>query len=67
MKDKIIDIIAESIGIDREDLDITADLDIEYDMDSTEKADLARILEKEFKIEIERSSKDTWNTASDII
>lgn len=67
MKEKIIEVIADCIGIEAESLDINADLDDEYNMDSTEKADLARILENEFNIKVEKSSKDTWNTAKDII
>lgn len=67
MKEKIIGIIADSIGIKNSELDMKADLEDIYDMDSTEKADLARILEGEFKIRIVKSSKESWNTAEDII
>lgn len=67
IENRIIEIIVEMIELKKEDLNINANLNDEYDMDSAEKAELARILEQEFKVEIERSTRNTWNTTKDIV
>jgi acyl carrier protein len=43
-----------------------ADLDIEYDMDSTEMTEFAKKIEQKYGISIQRSERQDWVSGSDI-
>lgn len=64
--DEIRDLIAEYIEIPKDELSMDADLDIEYDMDSTEMTELAKNIEQKYTISIAKSERQNWVSARSI-
>ncbi|WP_423391433.1 acyl carrier protein [Burkholderia sp. LMG 21824] len=62
----IQEMIAGYLGLQASDVDMSADLDLEYDMDSTELTDFAQLIEKRFSISIDKSHRRSWETGCDI-
>ena len=50
-----------------EAFDMSGDLDLTYDMDSTELTDLARRLSQQYNIVIGKSDRADWRTGNDIV
>lgn len=50
-----------------EEFDMSEDLDLTYDMDSTELTDLAKRLAQKYNIVIARSDRADWRTGNDIV
>ncbi|MGF0039277.1 phosphopantetheine-binding protein [Peptoniphilaceae bacterium SGI.131] len=65
IKEQVLDIIREELGVDEFDLD--ADLIKEYEVDSISLLDFIMTLEEEFNIEIEDEEINELKTANDII
>lgn len=62
----IQEMIAGYVGVPANDVDMSANLDLEYDMDSTELTDFAQLIEKRFSISIDKSHRQIWETGGDI-
>jgi acyl carrier protein len=60
-------LLADYIAIPVEEFDPSADLDLDYGIDSTEMIELAVVLKREFSIEITRSQRDDWKSGADIV
>jgi acyl carrier protein len=60
-------LLAGYVDIPVGDFDPTADLDLDYGIDSTEMIEMAVVLKREFLIEITRSQRDDWRTGADIV
>lgn len=65
IKEQVLDIIREELGVDEFDLD--ADLIKEYEVDSISLLDFIMTLEEEFNIEIEDEEINELKTANNII
>lgn len=63
---KIINQLANFVEVEFSKFDMTANLEEEYDIDSTELTDLAKILEKEFDVKINKSEIDNWESGNSI-
>lgn len=50
-----------------EEFDMSEDLDLTYDMDSTELTDFAKHLSQEYNIIIAKSDRADWRTGNDIV
>lgn len=58
--------LADYVGIPPEAFDMAASLDLEYDMDSTELTEVARTIEAEFGLGIDKSVRSSWERGADI-
>lgn len=59
-------LLAVYVSLPEDEISLSADLDLEYDMDSTELTEFAKILEKDFAISIAKSQRQCWVTGQDI-
>lgn len=50
-----------------EEFDMSEDLDLTYDMDSTELTDLAKRLAQQYNIVVAKSDRADWRTGNDIV
>lgn len=70
MQDNIFEeikaLIADYIEVPVEKLSMDADLDIEYDMDSTEMTEFAKTIEQKYGISITKSNRQDWVCGKDI-
>jgi|688.fasta_scaffold1054639_2 acyl carrier protein len=66
INEEIRAMIAGYIDVNASELSMDADLDIEYDMDSTEMTEFAKKIEQKYGISIQRSERQDWVSGSDI-
>lgn len=70
MKDQIAAqvkaLLANYIDVPVAELDMDADLDLAYDMDSTELTEFAKEIESAFGIAANRSDRQSWETGNAI-
>lgn len=59
-------ILADYVGIPAEGFDMETSLDLEYDMDSTELTEIAKKIEVEYALSIQKSTRSTWERGADI-
>ncbi|GLR08437.1 hypothetical protein COO59_14270 [Mixta theicola] len=59
-------LLANYIDIMEDELDMNADLDLVYDMDSTEMTEFAKEIEKEFGIPASKSERESWESGQTI-
>ncbi len=50
-----------------EEFDMSEDLDLTYDMDSTELTDFAKRLTQQYDVIISKSDRADWTTGNDIV
>lgn len=60
------ELISNYIDIQPMDLDMDADLDLVYDMDSTEMIEFAKKLNSCFGVNASQSDRASWSTANSI-
>lgn len=63
---RIQTLIAGYLGLAVDKVDMSADLDTAYEMDSTELTDFAKAVEKEFGISISKTDRKDWDSGKDI-
>jgi len=61
------EVIAETLSMKPEEIDVNAKLSEAYDLDSTEAVDLRVALEKKFGIKLENAEVAKQSTTQDII
>ncbi len=66
INEEIREMIAGYIDVNASELSMDADLDIEYDMDSTEMTEFAKKVEQKYGISIQRSERQDWVSGRDI-
>lgn len=59
-------LITAYIDVAPEDFSMTADLDLVYDMDSTEMTEFAKEIERQYGIPVSRTERQSWETAESI-
>src|SRR5579859_390623 len=59
-------LLAGYIEVDESTFSMTADLDLEYEIDSTEVTEVARKIEELFSVQVSKSSREAWTTGEDI-
>jgi acyl carrier protein len=59
-------LLANYIDVPQAELDMDADLDLAYDMDSTELTEFAKEVENAFGIAATRSDRQSWETGNAI-
>lgn len=59
--------LAQYTEIPVDDFDMAKDLDLDYDMDSTELIEIALDITKKYNINITKSHRNHWNTGNDIV
>ncbi|WP_350306551.1 acyl carrier protein [Photorhabdus viridis] len=64
---KIKTILSSFVNINFDDFNMDADLAQAYDMDSTELADLAKQIGKEFGIPVTKSQFSNWETGRAVL
>ncbi|NHB96150.1 acyl carrier protein [Photorhabdus stackebrandtii] len=64
---KIKTILSSFVNINFDDFNMDADLAQAYDMDSTELADLAKEIGKEFGISVTKSQFGNWETGRAVL
>ena len=71
MKDQIFAevkaLLAAYIDVAEAELDMDADLDLVYDMDSTELTEFAKEIENRFGVAASRTDRQDWDTGSAIV
>jgi acyl carrier protein len=58
--------LAGYVGIPAEDFQMEKSLDVDYDMDSTELTEIAKTIEAEFSLSIDKSTRSSWESGADI-
>jgi acyl carrier protein len=59
-------LIAAYIDVPEAELKMDADLDLVYDMDSTELTEFAKEIDKRFGVAASRSDRQSWETGNSI-
>lgn len=59
-------ILASYIGIAAQEFEMNKYLSVEYEMDSTELVDVAKRIEQQFAITIDKFARKQWATGDDI-
>jgi len=59
-------LISAYIEVSEDELDMNADLNSEYDIDSTEMTELAKEIESKFGIPASKSERSSWETGQTI-
>ena len=59
-------ILAGYVGIPAESFEMEKSLDLDYDMDSTELTEIAKTIESEFALSIDKSTRRSWESGADI-
>lgn len=59
-------LISAYIEIEEDKFDMSADLDLEYDMDSTELTEFAKEIERVFGIPASKSERSSWESGQTI-
>ncbi len=63
---RIKSIVGSYIDMSADEISMDASLGREYEMDSTEITELAKIVEKAFGVAIAKTDRKTWKTVGDI-
>jgi acyl carrier protein len=58
--------LARYVEVPEEDFEMGKSLDLHYDMDSTELTEIAKTIEAEFSLSIDKSTRSAWETGADI-
>lgn len=58
--------LADYVGVPPDGFEMGKSLDLDYDMDSTELTEIARKIEAEFALSIDKSARSSWETGADI-
>lgn len=58
--------LADYVGVPAEGFEMEKSLDLDYDMDSTELTEIAKKIEVEFSLSIDKSARSDWETGADI-
>lgn len=64
--EEIQTLIADYIDVKASELSMDADLDLEYDMDSTELTEFAKKIQQRYGISITKTDRQRWETGRDI-
>lgn len=64
--EEVAALIADYIDVAKDQFSMDVDLDIEYDMDSTEMTELAKKIEEKFAIAVVKSDRQDWVSGLDI-
>jgi len=67
MLEKLKDIIAEELGVDKDEINADSDLSDDLGADSLDAVELIMAIEEEFDIEIDDASATKIKTVQDII
>lgn len=59
-------ILAEYVGVPAEKFEMEKSLELDYDLDSTELTEIAKRVESEFGLSIDKSTQRTWERGADI-
>jgi len=59
-------LISTYIDVAQDELDMSADLDLVYDMDSTEMTEFAKEVERKFGIPASKSERGSWESGQAI-
>lgn len=63
---KIRQILAEYVGVPAENFEMERSLELDYDLDSTELTEIAKRVETEFGLSIDKSTRRSWESGADI-
>lgn len=58
--------LADYVGVPPDGFEMEKSLDLAYDMDSTELTEIAKKIEVEFSLSIDKSARSDWETGADI-
>lgn len=59
-------ILAEYVGVPAENFEMDKSLELDYDLDSTELTEIAKRVESEFGLSIDKSTRRSWESGADI-
>ena len=60
-------ILAKYVGIPAESFDMDKSLDLDYDIDSTELTEIAKTIESEIALSIDKSTRRCWESGAGIV
>jgi acyl carrier protein len=60
------ELLAAYVDVLPVDFRMEADLDLAYDMDSTELTELAKKIEQRFQVKATKSHRDAWRSGNDV-
>jgi acyl carrier protein len=64
--EQVRDLLATYVDVAPQDFRMDASLDLAYDMDSTERTELAKKVEERFGVRASKSQRDDWETGNDL-
>lgn len=64
--DEVKNLISAYIEVPKHELDMSANLDLTYDMDSTEMTEFAKEIEQKFNISASKSERSSWESGLSI-